>query len=125
MKDILFRFESNRPFAVYSYATGHGLLLLRTIATNLRQSRIDVLFQDVRAMELRCSWFDGIRIEETEDIQHLSEYASRPAELMEPGIRIYKLLGSGWHGFVLGGIVSVAEDQLGPRDPSPLLTPRE
>jgi len=102
-------FESARKFSVFSYTVNHGVLLLRSGKTNNEPTRIDILFQDVRAIEIRA-WFDGIKIEEA-DIDSLQNRSSAPIELMEPGNKIYRLAGSGWEGFILAGIVSFCEDR--------------
>lgn len=115
-------FSSERFFIVHSYACSHGLLLLRSRKSDKFSTRIDILFQDVRAIELR-SWFDGLTIEEV-DKTYLQNYASRPVEIMEHGNRIYALKGRGWSGFVVGGIVSYHEDDKGQNEPSALL-PKE
>ncbi|HWZ99073.1 MAG TPA: hypothetical protein VN025_15045 [Candidatus Dormibacteraeota bacterium] len=115
-------FHSERNFVVYSYDASHGLLLLRSRKTKGATTRIDVLFQDVRAMEVR-SWFVGIRIEES-DQQQLEGCKSNPLEMIEPGNRIYSIIGNGWQGFVVGGIVSILEDDGEYSDPSGLLSPR-
>jgi hypothetical protein len=56
-------YTSERRFLVIQYLIGHGLLLLRSNKPDKGSKRIDILFNDVRAMEIRC-WFDGITIEE-------------------------------------------------------------
>jgi len=112
-------FESARSFVVFSYNIERGLLLLRSRKANATPTRIDVLFQDVRAMELR-SWFQGIKIEES-DRQFLETARSKPVEMIEPGNRIYSLVGPGWTGFVVGGIVSVLEDNGEYTSPSGLM----
>jgi hypothetical protein len=101
-------FNSDRLFVVHSYSASHGLLLLRSRKTPALPTRIDVLFQDVRAMELRC-WFDGIAIDEVPD-GFLADFASKPRELVEAGNKIYKLTGKGWCGYVVAGIVRTHED---------------
>jgi hypothetical protein len=100
--------QSEREFVVYSYAASHGLLLLRSRKTRGAATRIDVLFQDVRAVEIRM-WFTGIRIVDS-DMEVLNNVRSNPSNLIEPGNRVYSLVGDGWQGFILGGIVSVSED---------------
>jgi hypothetical protein len=72
------------------------------------QTRLDILFQDVRAMEIR-SWFDGVKIDEVEP-EYLKTSRSDPAALMETGNRVFRLIGNGWEGFILAGIVSFHED---------------
>ena len=53
-------YESDRLFSVFGYSMCHGLLLLRSGKSNeYPNTRVDVLFQDVRAIEIRAS-FKGI-----------------------------------------------------------------
>jgi hypothetical protein len=101
-------FESERSFVMFSYSASHGLLLLRSRKTKEAPKRIDVLFQDVRAMELR-SWFEGVTIEEV-DATFLRGFRSNPAQMIEPGNKVYFIKGRDWLGFIVGGIVSVRED---------------
>src|SRR6267142_1236814 len=97
-------FTSDRSFVVFSYAMSHGLLLLRSRRLPPAiPTRLDILFQDVRALEIRC-WFEGLRIEEA-DIKFLRGTRSNPVALIEDGNKVYALNSSGWTGFVVGGIV--------------------
>ncbi len=73
-------------------------------------------------MEVR-SWFTGVKIEEVEP-PLLQDRESRPIELMEPGNKAYRLIGSGWEGFVIGGIISIHEDGEEFFAPSTLLASR-
>ena len=103
-------YESDRSFSVFGYSMNHGLLLLRSGKSNENQNtRVDVLFQDVRAMEIRA-WFRGIRIEEIDDPHFLSSQRSKPVEMLESGNRIYALSSSGWDGFIVAGILQFVED---------------
>jgi hypothetical protein len=103
-------YESDRLFSVFGYSMSHGLLLLRSGKSNeTTATRVDILFQDVRAMEIRA-WFKGIRIEEIDDPQFLEGQRSKPAEMIEPGNKIYALVSAGWRGFLVGGIVRFKED---------------
>jgi hypothetical protein len=103
-------YESDRLFSIYGYAMSHGLLLLRSGKSNETPStRVDILFRDVRAVEIRTS-FKGIRIEEVDDPQVLNNQGSNPGEMIEPGNKIYSLTSSEWSGFVVAGIVSFTED---------------
>jgi hypothetical protein len=112
-------YTSERRFLLIQYLHSHGLLLLRSNKPDKQSKRIDILFQDVRAMEIRC-WFDGIAIEET-DKSFLANYPSRPLDLLEHGNRIFVLKGKGWTGFILGGVVSYNEDDKIATAPSALL----
>lgn len=111
--------DSDRSFVIFSYSINHGLLLLRSKKAGKISTRLDVLFQDVRAMEIR-SWFDGLKIEEV-GAEYLGKQGSAPVALMETGNRVYRLIGDGWEGFILGGIVSFNEDEEDFFAPSKLL----
>jgi hypothetical protein len=113
-------FESPRRFVLFSYSAGHGLLLLRSRKTTETPTRVDILVQDVRAMEIRA-WFDGIRIDEV-GADYLGAFQSNPQEMMEKGNRIYSLTGSNWQGFIVGGIISTFEDDCDFMAPSGLLS---
>jgi hypothetical protein len=116
---MMFRFVSDRRFVIHSYSADHGLLLLRSDKTGARATRVDILFQDVRAIELR-SWFEGITIEEAE-VDYLKGFSSHPSEMMEVGNRVYAVRGSGWSGFIVAGIVNTSEDDGNRDSPSKLL----
>jgi hypothetical protein len=103
-------YESDRLFSVFGYCMSHGLLLLRSGKSNeTPDTRVDVLFRDVRAMEIRA-WFKGIRVEEVDDPRFLDDQTSKPVEMIEPGNKIYALMSAGWQGFIVGGVVSFNED---------------
>jgi hypothetical protein len=69
-------------------------------------------------MEMRC-WFDGVNIEEVGP-DYLNGFRSNPVEMMEHGNRVYAVTGTGWIGFIVGGIVSTLEDNGDPLGPSGL-----
>lgn len=102
-------FSSKRHFFLVGFHASHGLLLFRSPKRrDGAATRVDVLIQDVRAMELRV-WTDGLLIEEVE-AAHVANMRSRPTALLEPGNRVYALKGDGWEGYVVGGVLSTAED---------------
>jgi hypothetical protein len=113
-------FSSDRHFFLVGYQASHGLLLFRSPkGHDGATTRIDVLFQDVRAIELRA-WTDGLTIEEVAP-ETIADMPSRPTALIEPGNRVYALRGGGWEGFVVGGIVRTAEDELEIGEPTELI----
>ena len=117
-----FVYESDRTFSIFGYAMSHGLLLLRSGKSNEHaNTRADVLFQDVRAMEIR-TWFKGMRIEVEESLEFLKDQRSNPAQIIEPGNKIYSIRSSGWEGFVVAGLVSFVEDSGELFDPSSLVS---
>ena len=101
-------FQSSRSFELYSYSGDRGQMLLRSRKKNDAPSRIDLLITDVRAMEIRC-WLDGIMIEEV-DVHYLAEFSSKPDQMIEPGNKVYAIIGGGWRGYVLGGLAFTGED---------------
>jgi hypothetical protein len=113
-------YASQRTFQLFSYGVTHGLLLLRSCKTDTDPTRVDILFREVRAMELR-SWFEGIEIVEEESSAFLAARPSRPVPMFDKEIRFYRLKGTGWEGFVVGGIVSYLEDDGDFADPSALI----
>jgi hypothetical protein len=73
-------YESGRLFSVFGYAMSHGLLLLRSGKSHeAPTTRVDILFSDVRAIEIRM-WFRGIKIEEV-DPTFLDRQHSKPGSL--------------------------------------------
>ena len=112
-------FESDRRFSLFGYAMSHGLLLLRSGKTNDYHTRVDVLIRDVRAMELR-SWFQRVVIEEV-DKAFLAGFRSNPIDMVENGNRVFSFRGDNWAGFVVGGVLSVHEDDGDLMGPSALL----
>lgn len=113
-------YASGRIFQLFSYGVTHGLLLFRSCKSDVDATRVDILFQDVRAMELRC-WFEGIEIVEEETASFLARSPSRPVPMFDKEIRFYRLKGTGWEGFVVAGSVAHLEDDGEFFDPSGLL----
>lgn len=52
------------------------------------ETRVDILFKDVRAMERRA-WFGGLRIEELDDPTFHKNERSKPLETIKPGLRVF------------------------------------
>jgi hypothetical protein len=114
-------FSSDRHFFLVSYQASHGLLLFRSPKERGGMTtRLDVLFNDVRAIELRV-WTESLFIEEVE-AGSIADALSRPIALVEPGNRVYALGGDDWKGFVVGGIVMTAEDDKDMWEPSSLIS---
>jgi hypothetical protein len=100
-------FSSNRFFNVISYYASHGLLLLKSQPSKDSDQVMHLLFQDVRALEIRM-WFNGLVVV-TQGIDYLDRFASKPAEMLEPGLQVYELQSSDWRGYILGGICKANE----------------
>lgn len=113
-------FESKRRFNVFSFQASHGLLLLRSPKSNESHTRIDILFRDVRAMELRTFCSGGIFIKRA-DAKSIEGLPSRPKDTMEPGHQVFIVGGPGWSGFVVSGRVDYLEDEGTAMGPSTLI----
>jgi hypothetical protein len=111
-------FQSERMFMIESYAASHGLLLLRGNRTNSIMTTVDVLFRDVRAMDVRA-WSEELKIE-LQDGASLKSHPSKPLEMLEPGLNVYRLSGRGWSGFVIASRVDSKEGSSAPKGPEGL-----
>jgi len=112
-------YQSNRLFSIFSYSMSHGLLLLRSGKSKLHPTRVDILFTDVRGLELRAL-LEGLTIEEVTP-DYTRERSSRPNALIEIGNKVYRVSSDGWEGFVVGGIVRIHEDDGKLMEPSHLI----
>jgi hypothetical protein len=92
------RFTSERDFQVWAYTVGHGQLLLRSTKSEAVATRVDVVFKNVRHVDLPTS-MTGLHIEKA-------------------GERRYLLGGADWSGEVDAGVMVVAEDDGSYEDPS-------
>jgi len=112
-------FESKRTFFLESYVAGHGLLLFRSHSTKEQPTVVDVLFTDVRAMDVRA-WTDELRVENA-NTTFVDGYLSKPAEMIEKGLFVYRVNGRGWLGYVIACRVASKEGTVAPKSPAGLL----
>ena len=61
-----FEFESDRHFQMWKYGVSHAQLLLRSVKGAAHSTRIDVLFVNVKRLDLPTS-LNGLRIERADD----------------------------------------------------------
>lgn len=111
-------FESRRKFILESYSAGHGFLLFRSNRTAEDANILDVLFTDVRAMELRA-WSDGLKIEASNSTT-FSDSPTNPTMMIENGLRVYTVKGTGWSGFVVAARLVHKEGTSAPKTPGGL-----
>jgi hypothetical protein len=92
-------------FRIATYRCSHSQLLLRS---EYSPTRLDILFKDVSACELR-TFLSGLSIEEV-DADQLKDRASNAIDAMEDDQKIYLLKSEGWSGYVVAGAVFWHED---------------
>lgn len=92
-------FDSDRHFQLWLYSVSHAQLLLRSTMGPNADSRVDVLFKGVAALNLPTS-FDGLRVRETASGH-------------------YEVSGKNWQGSIQALAFFAAEDGGGYSDPSP------
>jgi hypothetical protein len=108
-----------RKFQIWSYVAGHGQLLLRSVEAHEHPKRVDVLFKDVRAMNLRV-FIDTLIVEEV-SLSDILDQMVKPVDVMESGHIIFLIKSRGWTGWIIAGAVYWHEDGGSFDDPSDLL----
>ncbi|HEX7285586.1 MAG TPA: hypothetical protein VF532_05355 [Candidatus Angelobacter sp.] len=99
----------NRQFQIMTYRCSHSQLLLRSGKTAQRPTRIDVLFKDVRAFELR-TYLRDLTLEEINPAQ-LTGHAAQVQQVMEEGHKVYLLKADDWTGYIVAGALFWHEDE--------------
>jgi len=108
-----------REFQVWSYTVGHGRLLLRSPKAPAQPTRVDILFTDVRAVEIRTN-LSSLTIQEAE-LEEVAQRPIKPQQALETGHRIFLLKSADWVGCVVAGSVHWREDQGEYGEPSGLM----
>lgn len=84
-------------------------MLLRSPKSTDKSTRIDVLFTDVRVIELRAI-LSTLLIEEV-DATDVAERPTKPSQTMETGHRVFVLKCESWSGCIIAGAVHWHEDE--------------
>ncbi|HEY4114599.1 MAG TPA: hypothetical protein VGM17_11130 [Rhizomicrobium sp.] len=100
MKKVLY--SSDREFQLWKYTVSHRQLLLRNVKSPAEPTRIDLLFKDVKGLNL-ATILHGIRI----DLQGDSS-----------GKETYRIDSSNFSGFVLASAFAHLTDDREYNDPS-------
>jgi len=118
MREQPLRFE--RRFQVWHYTVGHSRLLLRSPKTETLQTRVDVLFKNVAAINLP-TLMDGITVELANE-DTAQAIAGRSGSWSLGDRKVFIIRGNNYEGFVVAGSMVQAEDTLEYDAPSPLLS---
>jgi hypothetical protein len=98
-----------RVFQVWAFTVGMNRLLLRSTKSETHPTRVDVLFQNVKAMNLPTQ-LDGLVVTEAgaaREIEIIEETGLLPGE----GTVFFEVESSGRIGFVVAGVVVEDEDE--------------
>lgn len=94
---------------VWTYASGHGVLLLRRVIQSQHQTRVDVAFLNVVHIDIPCV-FDGISISEFDSGEELVQRYAQHNQLSTEK-KFYGVHAGGYRGMIVAGAVLVAEDK--------------
>jgi hypothetical protein len=106
MKNIIVSFS--RRFQVWSYAVGHGQLLLRSTKDAQNPTQVDVLFKNVGLISIP-TLFDGLTVIESSK-QELESSGLTMGLLSAENKKCLKLEGDNWHGAITAGNIAWLED---------------
>lgn len=99
----------DRVFQVWAYTVGMGRLLLRSTKSDCHHTRVDVLFQNVKAMKLPTT-LHGLIVSAADDDQSrvVMEVA---VSLTDDETKFFIVAGSFYEGYVAAGVVTQIEDK--------------
>jgi hypothetical protein len=101
--------RAERLFQIWSYSVGMARLLLRSTKSDTFATRVDVLFQNVKALKLPTS-LDGLVITEA-DADEAARISSETGILPAEGTRNFIVRSGAFDGYIVAGVCVVAEDE--------------
>jgi hypothetical protein len=110
--------HQERVFQVWAYTVGMGRLLLRSTKNETFATRVDVLFQNVKAMKLPTV-LDGLVVT-VAVAGAVSEITDATGLLPDDQTVFFALDSSTGRGYVVAGVVAAAEDESEYFEPSEL-----
>lgn len=99
----------DRRFQLWAYTVGMGRMLLRSTKSETFDSRIDVVFQNVQALQLP-SVLAGLSL----DVANAGRTASITAVTglqVGEGCTFFTLDGVGYSGYVVAGVIALSVDE--------------
>ena len=114
-------FESSRSFVQWFFTKSHGRLLLWSEKGNTEKTRIEVLFSDVAVINIPI-YMPDLKITPVKGKEAQAELTRVPKQ-MTPDKTLFRMSGSDWNGYVIAGLLTVAEADRDFDAPSDLLDP--
>lgn len=106
-----------RRFQLWDYTVGMARLLLRSTKNETFTTRIDVLFQNVKAMQLPTS-LDGLVVTEADD--ELAKRIASETGILREESHFFAIETARGVGYVVAGVMVSREDEGEYFDPSEL-----
>lgn len=103
---------------MWEYGVSMSRLLIRSTKNDTFASRVDVLFQNVKAMKVP-TLFHGLVVVEA-DLDQAARISKETGLLPDRETVIFSVCGSGYDGYIVAGVCVQAEDDGEYYDPSPL-----
>ena len=105
-----------RPFQVWFYTVGHSQLLLRSNRSSELETRVDVLFKGVKAIQLPTV-LPGLRMVKASRPEAL-ETSRKLGIQLRGDEHVFILEGANYVGFVIGLVAFAHEDEGHHSDPT-------
>lgn len=111
-----------RRFELWRYLVSHGQLLLRSNKGDGHARRIDILFKNVKRMDLP-TLMDDVEITIATEDQVPAAARDLGSHRAAGGGIVYRVAGRGFAGYVVAGFVGVVEDDGEFNEPSSFNAP--
>jgi len=98
----------NRTFQVWSYSVSMGRLLLRSTKSDHFETRVDVAFQNVKAIQIP-TLLPGPLIDEATPLK-ASRIATEMGLEPDADMKFFLLEGSSFAGYVVASVMDTSED---------------
>jgi hypothetical protein len=98
----------DRVFQLWSYTVSMGRLLLRSTKSDQFETRVDVAFQNVQAVQLP-TLLPGLAVSEA-DTAETERIVKETGLLPDDDRKFFSVIGSNFTGYVVAGVVVSCED---------------
>jgi hypothetical protein len=100
--------QTDRRFQVWAYSVGMARLLLRSTKSETFATRVDVLFQNVKALKLPTT-LDGLLVEEA-DPHDEARISAETGLLPSEDTKVFTVRAGAFDGYVVAGVCVISED---------------